>query len=160
MKLNRTHIRYVVPALVLILFSLSFIAVGSASEVPHTAQTANNSSYYDDNRSLVNNETWMDNRSNATAENSTHMLTRIGSFVVGGGDDGGAIGALLTSLIMGSVVVSFVGVSRIGMVAGGTVGVLTIGGMASAGWAPSWLFALVVFGIGLILTTVLIRANR
>jgi hypothetical protein len=160
MKFQKTHLRFVIPAMIVLLFGASLIAIGSASEAPHTAQTANNSSYYDDNRSLVNNETWMDNRSNATAENSTHMLTRIGSFVVGGGEEGGPVGALLTSLIMGSVVVGFVGVSRIGMVAGGTVGVLTLGGMASAGWAPGWLFALVIFGVGLVLTTVLIRANR
>lgn len=119
---------------------------------------AQNEPYYN-NTTAVDNATWLEGNQDPTAENTTSLLGRVGTFIVGS-EQGSALGALLTSLMTGGMVVSMIGGSRVGMVSGATVGVTTLGGMTAAGLAPAWMWAIVVFGVGLVLTQVVIGILR
>jgi len=114
---------------------------------------------YYNNTTAVDNESWLEGNEDPTAENTTSLIGRVGSFIIGS-DTGSALGALLTSVITGGMVVSMIGGSRLGMVGGATTGVLTLGGMTAAGLAPTWMWALVIFGVGLVLTQVIIGILR
>lgn len=135
----------------LLLLSLLFASI----IIPVAGQ---NETYYN-NSTSVNNQTWLEGDSEPTAKNTTSLIGRVGTFIVGSGGTSG-LGALLTSLITGGIIVSMIGYNRVGMVGGATTGVMTLGGMTVAGLAPGWMWALVVFGVGLILTQVLIGILR
>jgi len=142
----------------LIVSSLAILLLVAAAVVPTGAAAQDNETYWENN-TTVQNETWLEDNEEATAENTTNLLGRVGTFIIGS-ERGSAVGALLTSLMTGGIVLGMLGGSRLGMVGGSTVGVMTLGGMTAAGLAPPWMWALVMIGIGLILTQVLIGVLR
>lgn len=147
--------------------SLLIVLVVSAIGLPvltGTAAAQQNTTtvpeYYNDTRNVSNEQgDWLNNDSNATVHSVTNLATRIGTFVVAGGG-GREVGAVMIGLLVFGAVVSIVGGSAPGMVAGVVVGTFTIAALAAAGFAAAWLWALVVFAIGIVLSTALIRALK
>lgn len=143
---------------ILTLALLSAAALGSAGAAPRDLN--NSSAGYYNETVTVDNESWMDGHENATLDNVLGMFSRISTFVIGAGGDSSVVGSLLTSVVAGGIVLGIVGGSAIGIVAGVTVASLVLGALAAAGFAPAWLWAIAVFGIGLVLSTVVIRALK
>lgn len=135
---------------------LSVLFGGLAMVQGASAQT----DYYPENETQEpNNETWMDGNENATIDSTVRMVTRVGTFVVGQ-EAGSGLGSLLVGLLVSGVTIGIIGSSVVGVVGGVVMGVVTIGAMASAGIAPQWVWGIVVFGIGILLSSMLIRIYR
>lgn len=114
--------------------------------------------YYDEADTSVDNESWLPSN-NATLPSVLNLATRLGTFLVGTDAGGvGASGAILTGLIVFGAVVSLSSGSRVGAVGGAVLGMSTVAALVAAGLAPSWLWALVLFALGVVATAVIARA--
>lgn len=108
-------------------------------------------------------ESWMDGREDPTLANVTHYLTRVPSFLVGTGSmsgGSGPVGTVLSGLI---VLAAFLGTTigtPVGPVGGTTVSMIALAGLTSVGMLPEWLFAVALFGVGLVATKVFISIYR
>lgn len=128
---------------------------------PASAQANNTTAdYYNNTTTVVGNASWMAGHEDATLANTTHFLTRLATFVIGDGGSGAAAGTLFTGLIIFGVVGAMTAGSRPGMVGGAVLGVGSIAGLVAAGFAPQWLYAVVLFVLGIIGTAVYRRATR
>jgi len=119
--------------------------------------------YYANNTTDVANESWTQGREDATLDNVTNYLTRIGTFVIGNEADGGAnqmAGVLVLAVVLIGILLSQVAGRGVGPVGGTVLGLVAAGGLATAGILPAWLFAVGLLGVGLVLTAVLITALR
>lgn len=137
------------------------VMVSSAATGTAVATTAPNNTtpnYYNETVT-VNNESWMEGRENATLDNTVNMLTRVGTFVIAGSGSG-AIGAVLTGLMVFGAVLSMLGDTAVGVGGGAVLGVATIAALSLAGFVSSWVWALTVFAVGVVCAAVLIRALR
>lgn len=126
---------------------------------PAAGQVTNTSAaYYNGTGSTVDNATWMDGRTDPTLENSTHMFSRIGGVTIGAGER--AAGTLLIGLLAFAVVVSITGTSDVGIVGGGVVSLITISALTRAGFAPGWMWLIVLFGLGAVAFRIFKRVLR
>lgn len=127
---------------------------------PATAATPPNTSpYYNNTNHSVNNETWLGNSSEPTLDSVVHLLTRIGTFVIAGGESG-AVGTVLTGILVFAAVVGAVGPSQPGAVGGAVLGIATIAGLSVSGLVAPWVWGLVVLAVALVCVTVVIRLLR
>lgn len=107
------------------------------------------------------NDSWLDNRTDPTADNVTNFLTRVGTFVIGDVDGDAAAGPLFTGLLVGLLVIGLAGTTRTGLVGGGMIGVITTAVLSeSAGVLPEWAYGVTVMIIGLVVGIVYIRMMR
>ena len=116
--------------------------------------------YYADNTSDVNNESWMAGHENATLDNVVSMATRVGGFVIGTRQAQGGVGpanGLVLALLVFGVVATAGSRSRVGTVGGSVLGIAAAATLSVAGLAPSWLFAVIMFGVGLVAAAALLR---
>jgi hypothetical protein len=141
-----------------LLAALAAPAAGQSTSVPYY----NNSSTDD-----VNNETWLVGIEDPSLENVTSLLLRTGSYVIGTGDVGGpeggegqATGAVVLGLTAFAVLLGILGGSGVGSVGGTVLSTAVAAGLVQTGFAPGWMWAVVLFGVGLLLSTVVIRALR
>lgn len=119
--------------------------------------------YYAENDTTIDNESYFEGRENATLENTTGMLVRVGPIVFGSGPAQGGVGdagILLTGLFVGGIALGTVFGSGVGVVGGAVLGVTTIGGLASAAVLPTWFWPITLFGLGTVLSIVVIRSIR
>jgi hypothetical protein len=88
------------------------------------------------------------------------LAVRVGPYWIGSGSGPGGepAGVLLLGLVVGGAVVSVGSSARFGPVAGGVIAITTVGLVAEVGLAPAWLFAVALFLLGLVLTTVFLRS--
>lgn len=132
------------------------------------ATAANNSTtnvddvapYYANNSTEVNNESWMSGHENATLDNMVSMATRVGGFVIGNqqAQDGvGPANGLVLALVVFGVVATAGARSRVGTVGGIVLGIASAATLSTVGLAPRWLFAIIVFGVGLVAAAALLR---
>lgn len=133
----------------LAIVSLLFLAIGVATGVAAGQLDNTTGSYYNDSDADIDNESWMANRSDPTLENSTHFFSRIAGVTIGA--NGRAAGTLLIGLLSFGAVASIMGTSDVGIVAGGSTAILVVAALTTAGFAPSWMYALVLFAVGLLL---------
>jgi hypothetical protein len=144
-----------------LLYSALLVSLLAASVVvPTAAGQSTPAPYYNNSTTDVPNETWMDGREDATLDNTTHYLTRVVSFVIGGGvgaQGGGAAGPLVAGLSVFGVVLGVVARGRTGSVGGGVMAIVAAAALVSAGFAPTWMYAVVVIALGLVLAGVFIR---
>lgn len=123
----------------------------------------NVANYYGNETTEVDNESWTTDHREPTLANWTHYITRIGSFVVGDGGDaqgGGSANALIIGLLF---LGAFVGVAvrgQVGTVAGAVLGVIGIAGLVATAVVPGWLYPVVLFILGAVLSVVAIRLWR
>jgi hypothetical protein len=128
-----------------------------------TAQLANNSSYYENQSSQVDNESWLSGREDPTLDNFTHYLTRVGGFYIGqeeAQDGVGAAGAMLLSLVLFGGLVGGMRGRSVGPVAGVVLAIALSSAVVAAQTAPNWIYAIGLFGVGLILSAVTVRVLR
>lgn len=129
-----------------------------AGAVTAASTTTTPPGYYDNNTTVTGDDEWMDGNEEATFDSVLTFVTRIGTFVVGSGGSASAVGSLITSVVVGGIVMGILGGTAVGIVGGVTVTTMTLGALAAAGMVPIWLWAMVVFGIGVTLTTIFIRS--
>lgn len=116
--------------------------------------------YYAENSSEVNNESWMNGHENATLDNVASMATRVSGFVIGTGQAQGGVGpanGLVLALVVFGAVATAGARSRVGTVGGSVLGIAAAAALSAVGLAPSWLFAVIMFGVGLVAAAALIR---
>lgn len=154
-------------SLTVIAIALLSLAAASTLVGPAIAQSDNTTNvsdiapYYENNSTSVQNDTWLEGRGDATLENTTGMFARIGTFVVGSGVRGENVwaGPLVLGLVLvGAALGALAGTA--GIVAGSVVGVALVATLVQLGLAPAWVWAVVLFALGLVATTVYIRLNR
>ena len=120
--------------------------------------------YYDGANTEVQNESWMQGRDRATLENVLHLASRFGTFVVGGGESAqggiGSAGPLLVGTVLLGAMIGASVRSGVGSVGGGVLSIAGIVGLQAIDVAPSWLYPVVLFGLGIVLSSVFKRAIR
>jgi len=84
------------------------------------------------------------------------MVSRVGTYVIGGGGSG-VSGQLLTGVAVLGIGVGSVARANVGGVAGGVLATIAIFAGAATGIAPQWLTAVVMFAVGLLLASVFRR---
>jgi len=147
----------------------SALAIGAGvAATPAAAQTNNttatNTTYYGNASTDVANESWLAGKENATLEDQVSLLTRLSTMVVGSGGTtqggGGPAGVLVFGFVLLGVGVAAVGRASTGAVGGATLSIMLAGGIVELGFVPRWMWAVVLLGIGLVLTAAVLRATR
>ncbi len=120
--------------------------------------------YYDNATALENQSSWFPNGSTVSLNTLGEMSTRLGSFVIGTGDQipGGTTyaGTIITGILMVAVFLGAVSYTNIGST-GGVVVAATVGyGLTSIGLAPPWLKIVLLMLIGVIAAIAAIRVTR
>jgi len=120
--------------------------------------------YGDNNTSEVDNETWLSGTTDGSLPNILNLLTRLGPFVIGSGVTAqggvGSASALLTGLLVGATMTAAGFRAGIGSVAGAVVVVAATWTFASVAIGPTWAYPVVLFVIGAIASSVILRAVR
>ena len=102
---------------------------------------------------------WLDGIEDVSLESVIVLLSRAGTFVIGGG--GSALGqsapAMLTGLLVLGTALGMVTGTGVGSVGGSVLAVSGVFATVSAGLAPEWGTAIVVFGVGLVASAVFRR---
>jgi len=126
--------------------------------------TATPPPYYNDTSGSPNSGAWLSGLTDASLEDILELSVRVGPYVIGGGVAAqGGVGSadvLLTGGLLGAMVLSTGMRARIGPVGGAVLAVATTFAFVSVGVGPGWLYAVVLFGVGLLATVALIRALR
>ncbi|MGZ0745721.1 hypothetical protein [Haloparvum sp. AD34] len=143
------------------LLTLVLLASAPAVAENNTTNLSDKAPYYANETSDVANESWMQGRENATLDNILAYAGRIDAFIIGSGyetqgNTGYAAPLLVGVLLAGGIIGTGVG-TGVGLVGGGVIMVSTVYAFVQVGIAPQWLYALVLFGVGLILSTILKR---
>ena len=157
-----TRTKHLVVAL-LVVAALAGVVAPAAGQSTATPNLSEKAPYYSNNSTHVANESWMDGRKDATLDNFIHYLTRVGGFIIGDGTAQGGVGsagALVLGIVVMGIVASTMTGQAVGPVGGAVVGIMGVAGITAAGIAPSWLYAVMLFCLGLVLTTVIVRALR
>lgn len=165
----------VAAAIVLLAVSIIFVsltgahtgAVGVVSAANNTSTTnqsiQDKAPYYRNQSTTVDSESWMAGRNNATLDNVIHYATRIGTFVIGNQQMAGGVGyagPLVLGLVILGVFMGALAGTRPGSVGGGVLAIIIAGGLVDAGLAPQWMFAIVLFALGAVGTSVYLRSVR
>jgi len=119
--------------------------------------------YYAENDTTVDNDSFYEGRENASLENTTNFLTRIGPLIIGSGTAQGGVGdsgILITGLLFGGILLGTVFGAGVGPVGGLVLGVTTIGGLATVAVLPAWFWPVLLFGLGITLSIVVVRSIR
>jgi hypothetical protein len=91
------------------------------------------------------------------------LVGRIGVWLIGVGvaaPSGASAGALVTGVLLGGTMLGFVAPARVGSVAGGVLGVSGLAAIVAVDAAPTWLYAVALFAVGLLTATVFRSALR
>lgn len=105
-----------------------------------------------ENTSEVSTDRWMFGIDTSLGGLVT-LASRTGTYVIGGGG-GGLSGALLTGVVTMGLAVGTVARAGVGSVAGATLAVAGTFAAVGAGIAPTWMTAVVMFGVGIVLAGV------
>lgn len=133
---------------------------------PAAAQTNNttNTTYYGNASTDVANESWLAGKENATLEDQVSLLTRLPTMIIGSGGTtqggGGPAGVLVFGFVLMGVGFAAIGRSSTGAVGGAALAIMLAGGIVELGFVPEWMWAVVLLGIGLVLTAAVLRATR
>ena len=126
---------------------------------------AQSGDYYGDNSTTeVNNETWLSGVTDGSLPDILDLLTRMGPFVIGSGVSAqggvGSAGALLTGLLVGGVLAATGFRAGVGSVGGAVVIVAGTWVFTAVTIGPTWAYPVVLFVVGVIASSVLLRAVR
>lgn len=153
--------------LLVVVSALGIVSIAFTTAVflssPTAAQLSNNSTYYDNHSSQVDNESWMQGRERPTLDNFTHYSTRVVGFYIGqeeAQDGVGPAGAMLLSLLIFGALLRGMDDRQVGPVAGVVLAIALAFAVVTASLAPNWIYAVGLFGIGLVLSAVVIRLLR
>lgn len=145
----------------ILLAALAALAGGPAAAQNNSTTNAS-AGYYNNTTATVDNESWLAGREDATLEDQVAMLTRLSTVVIGSGPEtqggGGPAGVLVFGFLVAGTGTAMLGRSQVGAVGGATVFVALAAGIVELGFAPRWMWALILLGIGTILTTAYLRS--
>jgi len=120
--------------------------------------------YYNNSTTETGQDVWMDGHEDPSITNVTHYIGRLQAVVFGSGvsaqGGGGAASALLSG---GMVVAVFLGAAfgtSIGAPAAVVIAVATASSLAALNLLPAWLYAIMLFVLGLMATAVFLRSQR
>lgn len=99
---------------------------------------------------------WFEDVDPTTLSGIITMITRVGTYIVGGGG-AGISGQLLTGIAVAGIGLGSVARANVGGVAGVVLGITALFVAASTGIAPEWISAVVMFAVGLVLASVFRR---
>lgn len=123
---------------------------------PASAQYANETAdYYNNSSTSVNSSDWIDGRTNATVDNYAHFVSRLSTFVIGGGS--GSDNVVLTGLFAAMALGMIAALAGVGVVGGAVLAIIVAGALVIAGFAPMWLYAIALFMLGALGTSLLRR---
>lgn len=147
------------------MIALTFLPATATAGVANQAGNTIDSvaPYYAQDDDSVRNETWMQNRTKPTLDNVTHYMTRVAGFAIGQQSAQGGVGpagVMLFSIVLFGAYVGVNDDQHLGPVGGSVLVVSLASGVATVGLAPHWIYAVVVFILGLILSAVAIRILR
>lgn len=146
------------------------LAVGSGVLVDEVAAQSTNTTlnetapYYANETALENQSGWYPNGSNVSLDVLGELGGRLGTYVIGTGNQipGGTTyaGTIITGLVMTAVFLGAVAFTSIGST-GGVVVAATVGyGLTSIGLAPSWLKIVLLLLIGLVAAFAALRVTQ
>lgn len=164
--MSRTHLRAleVVTATALLAVLVMSIVPAGAAQTNNSTDISDVAPYYEDNStSEVRNESWMANRQSPTLDNTTHYLTRVGGFVIGSAPAQGGVGPAGIMLLSLTLFGAFIGAGEgrtLGPIGGSVLAVVLASSVATIGLAPHWIYAVMVFALGLVLAAVSMRLFR
>lgn len=143
---------------------IALLAIVMSVAVPAAAQSTETADYYENESTETGTGPWLSGLTDASLDSILTLLTRLGTFVIGGGVTAqggvGSAGALLTGLLISGVM------GAVGMRAGaGASGGLIIGLVstfmfATIGLGPTWAYPVALFLVGLIIAGVFLRIVR
>lgn len=120
--------------------------------------------YYEDNSSSVDSGGWLSGLVDASLDDVLTLFTRVPGYIIGSGVSAqGGIGSasvLLTGGLLGAVVMGTGIRARVGPVGGAVMAVVTTFSFVSVGVGPGWLYAVVLFGVGIVASMTVIRVLR
>lgn len=146
MKHKHKHTHWLIALLVV----ATLLPVGAAAQTNQTAEDV--APYYNDSQEVDTNR-WLRGISTDLG-GMLQLVGRFGTYVIGGGGTGGINGALMTGVVVMGMGVGVVARAPVGGIAGG---VLAVGGVfagAAVGIAPTWMPAVVMLGVGIVIATV------
>lgn len=149
-------------AVVAALFAGVVSPVAAQTATPTNSSVDDKAPYYADNTTQLDNESWFAGNENATLDSFITMLTRLGTFVIGDtpAQNGGPGGAIVVGLVLAGAMGSTMVRNGPGPVGGAVLGLVGLAGVTAVGLAPAWLLPVVLFVLGLILTSVVVRVLR
>jgi len=147
---------------------VGFLLLGAFSGgVVAQTETENNSTlpdYYENASNDTGQDTWMDGRQDPTIANVTHYVSRLQTFVIGGGVSAqggiGSAGALLTGGLVILVSLGGGAGTQGGAPGGAALGVAMLSVLSGLGLLPSWMYAVFLLLLALVLVAAFLRAQR
>jgi len=101
-------------------------------------------------------DSWFDGVEPTSLSGIVTMVSRVGTFVIGGGG-AGISGQLLTGVAVAGIGIGSVARANVGGVAGVVLGITAVFAGVGSGIAPQWISAILMFSIGLVLASVFRR---
>jgi hypothetical protein len=169
---NPTPRRRVMAAVIAIALLANVVGVAALLAAPAAGQAGNTPTaspsldekapYYSNDTADVDNETWLEGRREPTLANVTHLLTRVGGFVIGDApaQGGGYAGPMITAIVLGGAIMGAVAGTGVGIVGGGVLLVTGFFGLVSLAVAPVWLYPVAIFVVGGIVSMIVLRSLR
>lgn len=145
---TQTLRRLAIVTLVVVNLLLAFSPAGVAA----SNQTLDEKAPYYNQTGEVSTDGWLQGVDTSLGGVLT-LVSRTGTYVIGGGG-GGVSGALLTGVVVMGMSVGVVARTPVGGVAGATLAVAGTFAATGIGIAPTWMTAVVMFGVGLVISAV------
>ena len=109
-----------------------------------------------ENSSDPDTDSWFDGVEATSMSGIVTMVSRVGTFVIGGGGSG-ISGQLLTGVAVAGIGIGSVARANVGGVAGVVLGITAVFVGVGTGIAPEWISAILMFAVGLVLASVFRR---
>lgn len=140
------------------------LAIIGSIAAPAVAQTTTTPDYYNDTSTETGTGPWLSGLTDASLDDILTLLTRVGTFIIGGGvtaqGGAGSAGALLTGLLIAGTLAAIGIRSGAGATGGLSVGLVAAFLFVSVGVGPTWAYPVVLFMVGLIVAGVFLRVFR
>lgn len=136
---------------------MAFGFTGAVTGQETTENASSSAPMYEEQESEVDTGAWTADNEEPTLDAILTYVSRLGSFVVGTGtgeDIDQSTGPLLVGALLVGTVLGVVVGTGIGTVGGSALIVSGAYAAVGVGIAPTWSYAVVVFGVGLVLATV------
>lgn len=119
---------------------------------------------YNNSTTVGNQSTWFPDGGNVSLDIIGQMSTRLGSYIIGTGEQipGGTTyaGTLVMGLVMVGIILGAVSFTSVGWAGGGVVAATAGYGLVSVGLAPAWLRIVLLMIIGVLAAVAALRITR
>jgi hypothetical protein len=142
--------------LVMGLLLLATVAVSPAPAQSYYDNTTDDQEFQEDR------DSWMADV-DLTLAGLVTLMSRIGTWLIGSGvaaPSGASAGALATGVIIGGMMLGFSAPAKVGSVGGGVLGIGGVAAIVAIDAAPVWMYAVMLFALGLLAANVFRSALR